>query len=314
MSLDSPFTNKIACLICSRQEWDLIDNIKHHIQSFTLTICKNCGFVIQNPPLSTDYLSQYYQNNYVENSYNTNIELTYNNLFRPAKARLEFLQDNSLLEGINRALEIGPGAGSMMKILSDSGIYVTGIEADTTAAEWINAKLNLPVLNGFFNTMYAKHEKKWRKTPFNGIIICHVLEHIINPIIFLEKIKNIISTDGKIIIEVPNIERPFSDTNKWESYCDPGHLYYFSKNSLENLLRIADLKVLNITDSVFEPFGNLLCVAKTMDESTNTVNCKVYYDDYKSIKKIWKTFKRYHIFKFYKNKIFGKIKRLFNSK
>ena len=30
--------------------------------------------------------------------------------------------------------------------------------------------------------------------------------------------------------------KPFTDEWDWKSYCDPGHLHYFSQNSLASLL------------------------------------------------------------------------------
>ena len=60
-------------------------------------------------------------------------------------------------------LEIGPGAGSMMKILSEKGAEVIGIEPDSQACKWLAKNTNLKVHNGFFETIYNNQKKEWKE-------------------------------------------------------------------------------------------------------------------------------------------------------
>ena len=113
---------------------------------------------------------------------------------------------------------------------------------------------------------------------------------------------------------MPNIERPFSDTNNWKTYCDPGHLYYFSKNSLKNLLYRTGLKPLCITDNIFEPYGNLFCIAKNIDKLFNSNNYELILDNHENIKMIWNDFILYHKWRFYKRKIVRLINKIFYYK
>jgi 2-polyprenyl-3-methyl-5-hydroxy-6-metoxy-1,4-benzoquinol methylase len=41
---------------------------------------------------------------------------------------------------------------------------------------------------------------------FDLIILSHVLEHLLNPSVFLKKIKSILSDNGILYIEVPSLE------------------------------------------------------------------------------------------------------------
>ena len=149
----------IQCLICYNDDWDYFAKVKHIIKSFELTICKKCGLVIQNPPLSNEFLVSYYQNDYVEKNYGNNLETIYKNMLYPSEARLSFLKNNNYLEKLNKVLEIGPGAGSMMHLLSDSGIDVVGIERslDEVYADVVTVKLtdNPPLLSRPFNRIFG---------------------------------------------------------------------------------------------------------------------------------------------------------------
>ena len=303
--------NQIDCLICNKEEWSPFAVVNHKIVSFKLTIWDNCGFVIQNPPLSIDYLNKYYNNNYIENNYGNDIS-TLHKTFEPVdESRIQYLIKNNLLSDLNYVLEIGPGAGTMMKKLKNKGINVIGIEPDTNAANWLKKNVNDKIYNGFFDEIYSNNINKWSKEQFDAVIIFHVLEHIHDPIKFLLKIKKTLKPEGKIIIEVPNIKRPYSDTNKWEDYCDPGHLYYFSFNTLNVILNQSEFEIITMTDKIFEPYGNIFCVASNKNPMSKKVNYDDFYDNPEEIKHTWYNFVKYHSFHLFKNKVISKLKKVF---
>ena len=115
---------------------------------------------------------------------------------------------------------------------------------------------------------------------------------------------------GILIIEVPNIERPFSDEWKWETYCDPGHLHYFSKNTLKELLYRTGFTVASITDMIFEPYGNLFCIAKKDNKKPRLRQQNTYINNTINIKNIWKTYVKYHRWRWFKYKISRIFKKL----
>ena len=98
------------------------------------------------------------------------------------------------------------------------------------------------------------------------VVLFHVLEHIKKPWELIQDLVSKFKSLKYLIIEVPNIERPFSDESKWETYCDPGHLHYFSKNTLETILHQSGFVVDLMTDKIFEPYGNLFCIAKIQNK------------------------------------------------
>ena len=74
------------------------------------------------------------------------------------------------------------------------------------------------------------------KIKFDFISICHVLEHINNPIKFLQNIAiNFLSEDGTLFIEVPNIRGACS--------FEVPHSICFSEKTLTDTVNMAGLKV-----------------------------------------------------------------------
>lgn len=93
---------------------------------------------------------------------------------------------------------------------------------------------------------------------FDVINLNHILEHVIDPVGLLNKLKGYLKEKGIIRIEVPNCNRFFF----WRIFPEnkyiipgptPGHIYFYSINSLKNCLLKANLEII---DAHTEGFGN----------------------------------------------------------
>jgi SAM-dependent methyltransferase len=65
---------------------------------------------------------------------------------------------------------------------------------------------------------------------FDVIILNHVFEHLINPIVYLKKICKILNHDGLILLQMPNISKNFTDILTYD------HICYYDRVTLKNLL------------------------------------------------------------------------------
>lgn len=66
---------------------------------------------------------------------------------------------------------------------------------------------------------------------FDKIFMFHVLEHIEDPVTFLENLKPLLNPKGKIYIEVPNVDDILVKTYECNAFKD----YYYKKAHLYNL-------------------------------------------------------------------------------
>lgn len=66
----------------------------------------------------------------------------------------------------------------------------------------------------------------------------HLLEHLYNPRQTLEEVFRILKKDGMLAIAVPDVDHLRSRCygKNWKYFGPPGHLWYFSKTTLRNLL------------------------------------------------------------------------------
>jgi len=160
-------------------------------------ICE-CGLIFQWWAMTPETLAEYYKNIYrkmlgksTANTDNGDIKRG----IKRAKTIVKFLDESSSDESPNNVLDIGCAAGYLLVKLRDTyKCEVTGIEPDDNYREYsqglgLNVLSNLESLNG--------------NQKFDLITATHVLEHFIEPMPFLEKVRGLMSEGGKLILEVP---------------------------------------------------------------------------------------------------------------
>lgn len=204
--------------------------------------CKLCDVRYQYPGLTADEESNFYSAEFeafmssragdaggwlkAEEHINAN-ELT-------RLRRMKYL--NAYLEEVKSILEVGCSSGFMLLPLVNSGYSCNGIEPsgvfrDFVASKGINVHASLDAL------INSKVEDK-----FDLIMHFFVLEHIANPIEFLQSQLEILKPGGRIIFEIPNAADPLHsvyDIPEFERfYWSIAHPWYFNETSLNYLLRL----------------------------------------------------------------------------
>ncbi len=138
--------------------------------------------------------------------------------------------------------EIGCGNGKLLQQLQNLGNNVCGVEPDPKARSIAVNDRNLPVFDG--TAEYLPYEIQSRS--YEIVILSHVLEHVVDPLLCLQKVKDLLVPQGKLVIETPN-NSALSLTKSgitWFCLRVPRHLYFFTKDSLHSFCDKADLKVI----------------------------------------------------------------------
>ena len=132
-------------------------------------------------------------------------------------------------------LDIGSGTGVSCVLLEKKGYNVTGVDPDPKNAQLINSKLKKgKCINSYFEDL--KIENK-----IDVVWLTHVIEHLEQPDILLEKCKEWIGPEGIICIAVPDCGNPNMLNH---SLNNPYHVYHFSKNSLKRLFEKSGYNVI----------------------------------------------------------------------
>lgn len=233
--------------------------------------------VIQAEPLpDTEYLKDYYQNKYYQinnvNSKTYDITYTQEELDHKkleSKLSLKAIFENTNFTGCVELLEIGFGEGFFLEEVHQAGWSVSGTDFSKFGIEKWHPHL-LPFCQ-FGDTFDYIQDLIKDKKQFQVCVLRNVLEHVIDPVQLINKIKKILTPDGILLISIPNdysdlqkkaIELGHINQDFW--FCPPDHLYYFNTDNIIPFLTTHQLKVVDMFTSfpvdffLFHPGSNYI--------------------------------------------------------
>jgi SAM-dependent methyltransferase len=151
--------------------------------------------------------------------------------------------------------EIGAGGGYILKKLKDKGFVVSAIDPSPVAVE-CGRKFKYEVVQEFFPLTKSAH---------HADLVMHydVLEHVADPVAFLEAHKNNLNNNGLILFAVPDVSEYLRLGDI--SMTVHQHLNYFDEESLRLVLEGAGFRALDISKS--KHGAVLYCIAQPLDEN-----------------------------------------------
>lgn len=132
-------------------------------------------------------------------------------------------------------LDVGCGWGNFLQVLKNNQLYYLGIDYSAEAIEICRKKrLNCQQID-LVNT------NKFNNQQYSAITFFQVLEHLKNPILYLKAAMKLLKKNGVIILTTPNNQSPlrYLAGSRWSVYNTPSHYFFYSKKSLESLLKLA---------------------------------------------------------------------------
>lgn len=134
-------------------------------------------------------------------------------------------------------LEVGFGSGIILKLLKENGFQnLTGLEPG--AHPKVEGLEGIHLINDFFPSKSIVGK-------FDMIYSLLVLEHIPNPVTFLESTKNALKENGKLIIAVPNCESHYEagDIGMFAHE----HYGYYTPVALKKVAALAGFETVDMT-------------------------------------------------------------------
>ena len=118
-----------------------------------------------------------------------------------------------------RLLDIGSGNGRLLYLAQQGGWDVMGLELSSSMADFVSKELGIEVLVANFLEPTPELE---RVGTFDVVVLRHVLEHLPDPLLTMEKIRALLQPEGYLFLEMPNIE---AATKKWSRFVVGTGLY-----------------------------------------------------------------------------------------
>lgn len=220
-------SSEFICLICES------DRIKRVLKKnrLTLACCAQCGFIQQYPLPSMEELAKEYLD---EDHYMNEILQTEVSYLERDKQELQLLAKQGAKGPL---LDVGAGAGALLRAAMDQGWETAGIEISHPSAEHLRANLNVTV-----------HEQPIEQAPlkpesFGVVTFSHSLEHVPDPINSLKHAARALKPGGMVHIAVPNwkaLKRRI--TGLQAPWIYEHHISYFTKKTLNRALKKAGFK------------------------------------------------------------------------
>ena len=188
-----------------------------------VTMCLDCGLVQQTTLPSSEELRIYYSHNYRQDYKSTYVPKPKHvrRAGQAALSRLAFLRRHGGLSAGARLLDIGAGGGEFVYLAGRAGFRAQGIEPNVGYSEYAKTEYGVDI-----RTMPVDD---LTEASADLVTLFHVLEHIAEPLAVMAKIHGVLSDDGRLLVEVPNIlQRDASPHNIYFK----AHLFYYSRFTL----------------------------------------------------------------------------------
>jgi 2-polyprenyl-3-methyl-5-hydroxy-6-metoxy-1,4-benzoquinol methylase len=243
------------CPVCSSRHINPLFNVKDYSVSkedFVIWQCGDCTLRFTQDVPTEESIAPYYKSpDYISHT-NTKKGLL-NSLYQwvrkftlEQKAKLIIEQTGKQKGSL---LDVGAGVGAFLHTMQTKGWQVSGIEPDDDARKIAQQDFNISVDN-------TESFYQLPANSFDAITLWHVLEHIHDLHPYVDQLKNLLSTNGKLFIAVPNYRSLDADIYrlKWAAYDVPRHLYHFSPRSIEVLMQKHGLKITSKKPMWFDAF------------------------------------------------------------
>ena len=256
----------VDCPFCNSNERTPYERFGSRLQ-YQSVLCSNCKLVYlsKRPAYDQEFIDAAYASYY---QYAENLEL--NNDTKVLHSNVELFQKE--LDYIERfdpvksaVLDVGSAMGTFLFAAKSYYPEAVGLDVSVNMARFVEKQLGVKVFICQFEDF--EYPRK-----FSLIHMSHVLEHIPNPVVWLEKAKQLLDQRGVLVINVPNkfsltrriqhalyrlrLKQQFS--SKWKNpSITPDHLFEPTIPSMKFLLQKTGYQVLEYyTYSRRDPASN----------------------------------------------------------
>ncbi|MCP2604651.1 class I SAM-dependent methyltransferase [Candidatus Aminicenantes bacterium AH-873-B07] len=197
-----------------------------------LAICNKCDYVFSPHPPPEKTIYSLYQK--IEDpAYDEEAE----------NRSLNFLRILSFLEKLRpekgKLFDVGAATGILLSLAKKRGWEIDGVEPSHWAVNYALNKYGINIRKGIFEKIELPANY------YDVVTMIDLLEHIPYPIVGIEKAYRVLKKKGILCIVTPDIKsfmaRLFG--KKWWHF-RPAHLSYFSKRSLQYLLKKSGFEII----------------------------------------------------------------------
>lgn len=246
------------------KEWETVNcpvcNSKHakpyekfgNTNQYLYVLCQSCELVYLSPrpKYDDDFVHDAYEF-YAEGDdrfQTQSNEVIYVDQKNPEAELLEIKKFDKKASAI---LDVGCAMGTFVNVARKHYAKTFGLEVSKRMAEFVEKRLEIKVFADKFENLQTDQK-------FSCIYMSHVIEHIPDPHLWLQKAKTMLDKDGILVICVPNmfslarrIKLFFKNLGlrkgNWEAWRTPDHLYEPTIPAFRKLFEMNGYEILHFS-------------------------------------------------------------------
>lgn len=193
-TLNSEYTVEVSCPYCGSKNVEQSFNL-HGFHHHT---CSECKTLYVSPRLSNACIKELYSEEYYSEMYTRSMLPVFEKR-KELIGRRKFAQAVSHWggQGRGRVLDIGAGIGEVIDVFRESGWDTHAIEMNRVAVEWLRGRCHKEVFHGSLDDYVTPHK-------FDIIMAWGVVEHVVEPDVFLKRVHELLVPGGFFVSEVPH--------------------------------------------------------------------------------------------------------------
>lgn len=220
-----------TCRICGAHSFHLA----LEVETWRLMRCDDCGIVFTSPRYTSEGLASLYASEYYERA----ADYFASQSAPPSEDHIRIARQAARYVRASRptAIDIGTGCGRQVSAFSAIGFRAKGTEPNDLACT-VAQKNGRDVVNVAIEALPS--------ASYDCVVALHVLEHVPEPLRFVEHMARIAVPGGIVMIEVPNFASAASRRlgARWRPLYPNTHLFHFTPDTLANVCQRAGLAVL----------------------------------------------------------------------
>jgi 2-polyprenyl-3-methyl-5-hydroxy-6-metoxy-1,4-benzoquinol methylase len=230
--------------------------------------CLDCGLIFVNPMPSLEII---YEGNRALNILHTSRGTL--SQYRGGK-EYSFTLNKIKEKGV--LLDIGCAEGIFLKGIEDNSDWkAEGLEIIKSAVDFANEKLNVKVFHGTLESLNNKENY------YDHLRMNNVIEHVQDPVVFLNKAFSILKKGGTIYCTTPNGVQDgailkVANKHGFEINLLENHFFYYPPKTLRNIFKSCGFKIIHSYSEdishTLKDFGLLPSIKRLEDDERHTLD------------------------------------------
>lgn len=236
----------VKCLLCAADAPKLVKRVKslYSDDLFNLVKCSNCGLMYINPWEDWTEKEKRLKLRKDDRGFEE-AEISEADTYRSIIKELSKYKDRG------KILDIGCAAGGFLRLAKQGGWDVYGVEINKSSARFASKKYQLNIFGGTIQ------EAAFPDNYFDAVVIINTIEHIHQPVQFMQEIRRILKNGGFFYAMTPNYNNYLVRMAQKFGYLkgvdpiDPtGHPCIYCAGTLKLLLRKCNFKILSLKSGI----------------------------------------------------------------